>query len=94
MEKYKITYHPKVTKIDIPRLGSVAKKLLIVIYRKLAFYPETYGLPLHSPLKGYWKLRIGDYRAIYKVVNNEVKIQVMGHRKKVYEIAKKRLGLI
>ncbi len=94
MEKYKITYHPKVHKIDIPRLGSIAKRLLFVIYQKLTLYPENYGLPLRSPLKGYWKLRIGDYRAIYEVVNNEVKIQVMGHRKEVYEIAKKRLGLI
>lgn len=94
MEKYKITYHPRVFGVDIPRLGYVAKRLLFVIHKKLTFYPETYGLPLSSPLKGYWKLRIGDYRVIYKVVSDEIRIQVMGHRKEVYEIAKKRLGLI
>ncbi len=94
MEKYKITYHPKVVETDIPRLGYVVKRLLFVIHKKLTFYPETYGLPLHSPLRGYWKLRVGDYRVIYKVVNDEIRIQVMGHRKEVYEIAKKRLGLI
>lgn len=93
MEEFKITYHPKVIKIDIPRLGSVAKKLLQVIYQKLTLYPETYGLPLRSPLKKYWKLRVSDYRVIYEVFNNEVRIKVVGHRKEVYEIAKKRLGL-
>ncbi|KKQ78031.1 MAG: hypothetical protein A3A96_02975 [Candidatus Zambryskibacteria bacterium RIFCSPLOWO2_01_FULL_39_39] len=94
MEKCKITYHPKVFKIDIPRLKYLAKKILPIIYKKLSFYPETYGLPLRSPLKGYWKLRIGDYRIIYKIVDNEIRIQVIGHRREVYEIVKRRLGLI
>ncbi len=93
MERYQITFHPKVGKIDIPRLGTISKKLLSVVHKKLTMYPEMYGLPLRSPLKGYWKLRVGDYRIIYEVDNTEIKIQVMGHRSEVYEIARKRLGL-
>ena len=93
MEKYKITYHPKVFKIDIPRLGSVAKKLLPIIYQKPIISPEIYGLPLRSPLKRYWKLRIGNYRVIYEIDHNEVRVQVIGHRRDVYEIIKRRLGL-
>ena len=94
MEKYQITFHPKVPLIDIPRLGSVSKKLLPIARKKLSLYPEIYGMPLRSHLRGYWRLRIGDYRVIYEIADQEVKIQVVGHRKEVYDIAKKRLGLV
>ena len=94
MEKYKIVYHPKVFRLDIPRLGSISKKLLLVVSKKLTLHPDMYGFRLHSPLKKYWKLRIEDWRVIYEIKNSEVRIEVMGHRKEVYEIAKKRLGLV
>ncbi len=93
METYQINYHPKVLHIDLPRLGTISKKLLLKGYKKLSFHPEIYGIPLRSNLRGYWRLRIGDYRIIYEIIGKEVRIQVMGHRKEVYEIAKKRLGL-
>lgn len=93
MEKYKIIFHPKVRDVDVPKLGSIAKKLLLVIFKKLTLHPEMYSLPLRSPLKGLWKLRIGDYRVIYKISVSDVKVEVIGHRKEVYEIAKKRLGI-
>ena len=47
--------------------------------------PEL-GKPLTVHLTGLWSLRIGDYRAIYQIDNNQLLIFVIkiGHRKKIY----------
>lgn len=44
------------------------------------------GKPLTANLAGLWSLRIGDYRAIYEVKNNQLKIIILeiGHRKNIY----------
>lgn len=39
---------------------------------RLAVIPEQTGEPLRGTLKGYWKLRIGDYRVVYKIVRREL----------------------
>jgi mRNA interferase RelE/StbE len=45
------------------------------------------GVPLTANLAGLWKLRIGDYRAIYEIRDKELIVFVLrlGHRKNVYE---------
>jgi len=45
------------------------------------------GKPLTASLAGLWSLRIGDYRAIYQIRDNELIVVVirMGHRKNIYE---------
>ena len=53
--------------------------------------PHQYGEPLRKTLKGYWKLRVGDYRVVYKIVENEVRILGIINRKEVYEEISKRL---
>jgi len=52
--------------------------------------PHLYGEPLRKTLRGYWKLRVGDYRVVFKIVGEEVWILGIIHRKKVYEEIKKR----
>ncbi len=47
--------------------------------------PQEFGEPLRRTLKGYWKLRVGDYRVIYKVIETTVLILRIGHRREVYE---------
>ena len=44
------------------------------------------GVPLTGNLTGLWKLRIGDYRAIYEIKDSELIIHVLrlDHRKRVY----------
>lgn len=54
--------------------------------------PERYGAPLRGSLKGYWKLRVGDYRVVFKVVGTEVWVLTILHRKEVYEAVTTRLG--
>ena len=49
--------------------------------------PLRFGLPLRRSLKGYMKLRVGDYRIIYSIDRRTVSVQVIkvGHRKDVYK---------
>ena len=51
------------------------------IEERLATQPETYGKPLQRTLKGYWKLRVGDYRVVFKVSNGSILIFGIIHRK-------------
>ena len=45
------------------------------------------GKPLTGKLAGLWSLRVGDYRALYQIRDNELVILVLkiGHRKNVYD---------
>ncbi|MDL1960311.1 MAG: type II toxin-antitoxin system RelE/ParE family toxin [Deltaproteobacteria bacterium] len=88
---YKLKYHPEVKKTDLPKIDlkkrSIIKK---AIEERLASQPEIYGKPLQRTLKGYWKLRVGDYRVIFKVASNSVFIFGIIHRKEIYRRIKKR----
>ncbi|MFN3476352.1 MAG: type II toxin-antitoxin system RelE family toxin [Candidatus Methylomirabilales bacterium] len=53
---------------------------------------KRYGSPLRGTLKGYWKLRIGDYRVVGKIVGSEVWIFGVLHRKRIYEDVLQRIG--
>lgn len=68
----------KLDKIDNER---IKKKL-----KSLSKYPEL-GKPLAGKLKGLWSLRIGIFRVIYQIRQNELLILVLkiGQRKNVYD---------
>ncbi|MEK6855728.1 MAG: type II toxin-antitoxin system RelE/ParE family toxin [Nanoarchaeota archaeon] len=53
------------------------------------------GKPLTATLAGFWSLRIGDYRTIYQIKDNELIVLVIkiGHRKNVYDYTPKYLFL-
>ena len=89
---YYLTYNPLVLRIDLPRLDNPIKtRIQDSIENKLLVSPTIYGLPLHGILKGYWKLRVGDYRVIYSIIKNEIRIFIIGHRSDVYKIIGKRM---
>jgi mRNA interferase RelE/StbE len=68
---------------------SKADKLRIKksIENKLVHNPLDFGKPLQYSLKGLRRLRVGDYRVIFQILNDEktVLIVKIGHRKEVYE---------
>ncbi len=87
-----INYHELVVKEDIPRLSSEwKKKIKHAIEDRLTTYPEMYGKPLRQSLKGYRKLRVGDYRIIFRIEGNVVKIFIIEHRSVVYKTIQKRI---
>lgn len=89
---FSIVYHESVVKEDIPRLSSVYKqRIKQAIEKKLTSEPEAFGKPLRRSLKGYRKLRVGDYRVIFRIEKQSVKVFYIGHRSIVYHEVDKRI---
>lgn len=89
---YEILYSEDTVKKDIPKITSDLKPLIQkAIQTKLSVQPLLFGLPLRTPLKNYRKLRVGNYRVIYRVETEVVKIFAIQHRSVVYKTANKRL---
>ena len=88
---FSILYHPEVVKRDIPKLNSdIRKRIKRAIENRLLTAPHEYGEPLRKTLKNYWKLRVGDYRIVFRVAENEVIILGICHRKEAYSLMEKR----
>ncbi len=90
-----IVFHPDVLKEDLLRLDLSAKKqILKSIEKKLPIDPEGYGEPLRKELFGFWKLKVGAYRVIYRIEKDKVIVYIVkiGSRKdsQVYEDMLKR----
>jgi len=82
---FTIRYHEAVAKVDIPRLGKSERgRIQRAIETKLTTHPEQFGKPLRHSLKGYRKLRVGDYRVIFRIEESVVKILAIQHRSVVY----------
>jgi mRNA interferase RelE/StbE len=81
---YKVLLHPKAAKA-LQKLDDIKKGRIKTALAGLASDPYEIGEPL-SP-SDFWKVRIGDYRAIYEIdsAKKEVLILFVGHRKNVYD---------
>ena len=89
---YKLIYHPDVKKDDLPKIDKkIRQRIKRAIEERLATQPQIYGKPLQRSLKGYWKLRVGDYRIIFKVSNNTIFVFGIINRKDVYSLVDKRV---
>lgn len=83
---YRILYHPRVFQEDIPLLPDTIKvRIKRAIDDRLTTHPDSYGRPLRRGLHGFRKLRIGDWRIVYGIEDQEVKILIIAHRAKVYQ---------
>lgn len=53
--------------------------------KELEESPESRGERIHPSI--YWRIRVGDYRAIYEVDRRTSRVVVLyiGHRKNVYD---------
>jgi mRNA interferase RelE/StbE len=88
MMKYGVEYHPEVKSKDLPVINPDMKaRIKKAIEQRLLVAPYEYGIPLRKSLKRYWKLRVGDYRVVYKIQNTTVRIFCICHLKNVYEVA-------
>jgi mRNA interferase RelE/StbE len=89
---YILVYHEDVEKVDLPRIDEKNKSMIKrAIEERLATQSEVYGKPLQRTLKGYWKLRVGEYRIVFKIFGSELRIYGIIHRKRVYRDVGKRM---
>ena len=89
---FDIFYHGAVVQDDIPKLPSFWKaKIKTAIENKLTERPELFGKPLRASLRGYRKLRVGDYRVVFRIEKMTVKIFAIQHRSVVYKMTDNRI---
>ena len=63
---------------DFKRIDPPSRRLILKsIYKKLSKDPESYGSPLSGEYKGYWKLKVGYYRVIYRIIRSQVMVIVI-----------------
>lgn len=85
--KYKLEYLLSVIEEDIPNLSLPHRqRIKRAIEERLQTNPIEYGKPLQYTLKGCRRLRVGDYRIIYRIEEHNVVLVVkILHRKDVYD---------
>ena len=89
---FTLRYHPAVRSDDLPLIDRKMKdRIRRAIQERLQTLPHEYGEPLRKTLKGYWKLRVGDYRVVFKIMKSEVWILGIRHRKEIYKDIDKRM---
>lgn len=89
---FTLRYHPAVRSDDLTLIDRKMKdRIRRAIEERLQTLPQEYGEPLRKTLKGYWKLRVGDYRVVFKIIKSEVWILGIRHRKEIYKDIEKRM---
>lgn len=71
------------------QLSRLDKNVQQRIVKKLNFYcsqedPLNYAEKLVDSRFGQWRFRIGDYRVLFDVANDEITVLAVGHRKEIY----------
>ncbi|MEK9144141.1 MAG: type II toxin-antitoxin system RelE/ParE family toxin [Elusimicrobiota bacterium] len=89
---YTILYHPRVEEDASLINKNIRIRLGRAVRERLSARPEAYGKPLRGSLAGYWSLRVGDYRAVFKIKGDEVWVFGVIDRRDVYENVVKRLS--
>ncbi len=83
---YKLLIDDKVVK-DLQKIDHAWRvKILVSIKTKLVENPYL-GKKLVGDLSPYYRLRVGDYRVLYEIIENKVMVIVVKvkHRKNVYK---------
>lgn len=81
----KAVFSPRAEK----QFQKLAKINQIIIAKKLRALRDGPKIPNERKLKDYkniFKIRIGDYRIIYKKRKDQIHIILLGHRKEVYRL--------
>jgi mRNA interferase RelE/StbE len=87
---YQIRYLEEVVRRHIPLLPPSARALIKrAIEERLMVDPIGFGKPLRYSLKGHRRLRVSDYRIVYRIeqATSTVFIVAIKHRKDIYEDA-------
>lgn len=75
----------KLKKLDRP----ISERIIAFFHARVLMCsnPRQFGKPLLADLRGYWSYRIGDYRVICDIRDDELVILAVevGHRRDVYD---------
>jgi mRNA interferase RelE/StbE len=85
---YQIVYTKKAIK-SLSKIDQSQQRMIIAWIEKNLMNtknPKSLGKNLKGNLKEYWRYRVGNYRVLADIDNDEVKIIIfnIGHRKDIY----------
>ena len=63
----------------------IKTQIRTAIEKRLQAALQDHGEPLRKTLKGYWKLRVGNYKIVYKITGSEVLILGICRRRSLSE---------
>lgn len=72
-------------------LAILTKSVRLQILERVAWFTEHFDasnpLPLHHEWRGFYKLRVNDYRVVYKIQHDTrvVRIEYVDHRSRAYK---------
>jgi len=84
---YRVSFTPDA----LEQMEQLNKPVAQQVLKKLRWMAENFDqathLPLTGNLKGIYKLRVGDYRALYTFESNEqtIIVHAVQHRREVYK---------
>ncbi len=85
---YVIEFTGEVLEEQLPKIPkTMRQRILKAIQERLSVAPLDYGKPLQYKLKNHRRIRVGDYRVIYRVYEDRILVLIVeiDHRKDVYE---------
>jgi mRNA-degrading endonuclease RelE of RelBE toxin-antitoxin system len=86
LSRYKVVFLPEVIERDFPEIPkNIQKRIFAAIDHRLTTAPDQYGMRLHQSLTGLWRLRVGDYRVAYEILETTVRVWAVVYRKEAYE---------
>jgi len=84
-------WHAEFTPIGERDLSKLDRPLRRQVVDRVDWLAENFEtltpIPLHADFKGFFKLRVGDWRAAYTLELHErlIKIRLIDHRSKIYK---------
>lgn len=70
--------------------ANIQERILKVIEERLGRAPDRYGERLRKSLHGHWKLRVGDHRVVFEIVQRRVRVYAVMDLREVHTGIEKR----
>lgn len=83
---WQISFTPQAQK-DLAKIDAQeARRILAFLRERVAPDPKAHGGPLKGQLREFWRWRVGAYRILAKIEDEQLLVLVVevGHRSKVY----------
>lgn len=81
---YNFVYTRRAIK-DIEHLDAIVKKRIGNTLLRFLDDPLKHSVPLTDSTLGGYRFRIGDYRVIFDIEDNDIVVLRVGHRKEIYK---------
>jgi len=92
MSRYRIEYFDEALEDAEEIPANLRGRVKRAVEQRLARFPNLYGERLRKGLLGLWKIRVGDWRVVFEILDSQkiVRVWAIRHRRNVYPEAARR----